>query len=60
MDEWHWGRLHRLPLKHVLSRAATSAQLLDHGGVPVHGDMDTVCNTGTGRIRGAPPARATA
>ena len=31
MSEWHWGRLHRLPLKHVLSNRGDLGQLLDHG-----------------------------
>jgi penicillin G amidase len=46
MASWQWGRLHRLPLKHVLSNRGDLGQLLDHGGVPVNGDMTTVCNTG--------------
>jgi penicillin amidase len=44
---WHWGRLHRLPLRHVLSSRGDLGQLLDHGGEPVRGDMVTVCNTGS-------------
>jgi penicillin G amidase len=47
MAAWHWGRLHRLPLKHVLSSRGELGQLLDHGGEPVRGDMVTVCNTGS-------------
>jgi penicillin amidase len=46
MATWHWGRLHRLPLRHVLSSRGDLRQLLDHGGGPVKGDMTTVCNTG--------------
>jgi penicillin G amidase len=45
---WHWGRLHRLPLKHVLSSRGDLGQLLDHAGEAVRGDMVTVCNTGSG------------
>jgi penicillin amidase len=48
LAQWHWGRLHRMPLKHVLSDRGDLAQLLDHGNVPVKGDTNTVCNTGTG------------
>ncbi len=48
MATWHWGRLHRLPLKHVLSARGDLRQLLDHGGAPVRGDMVTVCNTCSG------------
>ena len=47
MAGWQWGRLHRLPLKHVLSMRGDLGQLLNHGGVPVNGDMVTVCNTGS-------------
>ncbi len=48
MSAWHWGRLHRLPLKHVLASRGDLEQLLNHGGGPVKGDMITVCNTGSG------------
>jgi penicillin amidase len=48
MAAWQWGRLHQLPLKHVLSSRGELGQLLNHGGGPVKGDMITVCNTGSG------------
>ncbi len=48
MNEWTWGRLHRMSLKHVLSSIGDLSHLLDHGGQPVRGDMVTVCNTGSG------------
>jgi penicillin G amidase len=48
MDDWKWGRLHRLPLKHVLASRGDLGALLNHGGGPVKGDMTTVCNTGSG------------
>jgi penicillin amidase len=48
MSQWQWGRLHRMPLKHILSSRGDLAQLLDDGGGPVKGDMITVCNTGSG------------
>jgi penicillin amidase len=47
MSAWLWGRLHRLPLRHVLSNRGDLGQLLDHVGLPVKGDMTTVCNTGS-------------
>lgn len=47
MAGWQWGRLHRMPLKHVLSMRGDLGLLLNHGGVPVNGDMVTVCNTGS-------------
>ncbi len=48
MSAWSWGRVHRMPLKHVLSTRGELAQLLNDGGGPVKGDMITVCNTGSG------------
>lgn len=48
MSAWQWGRLHQMPLKHVLSHRGDLAQLLNHGGGGVKGDMITVCNTGSG------------
>ncbi|MBM3971205.1 MAG: penicillin acylase family protein [Planctomycetes bacterium] len=48
MSTWTWGRVHRMPLKHVLSTRGDLAQLLNDGGGPVKGDMITVCNTGSG------------
>ena len=48
LSEWTWGRVHQMPLKHVLSTRGDLAQLLNHGGGPVKGDMITVCNTGSG------------
>src|SRR5262249_5339825 len=32
MAGWAWGRLHTLPLRHVLSARGDLGQLLDHGG----------------------------
>lgn len=48
MATWTWGRLHVMPLRHVLSSRGDLAKLLDHGGAGVRGDMLTVCNTGGG------------
>lgn len=48
MQNWQWGHLHRMPLKHVLSSRGDLGELLNHGGAPVRGDMMTVCNTGSG------------
>jgi len=48
MQSWTWGRLHVLPLKHVLSGRGELGELLDHGGLPVPGNAHTVCNTGLG------------
>ncbi|MFO0820458.1 MAG: penicillin acylase family protein [Pirellulales bacterium] len=48
LSTWTWGRLHRMPLRHVLSARGDLGKLLDVEGGPVHGDMITVCNTGSG------------
>jgi penicillin amidase len=48
MASWTWERVHVMPLRHVLSGRGNLAQLLDHGGLPVAGDVTTVCNTGFG------------
>jgi penicillin amidase len=48
MSSWTWGRLHPMPLRHVLSNRGELARLLDHGGIAVRGDLSTVCNTGMG------------
>ncbi|MFM2093364.1 MAG: Acyl-homoserine lactone acylase QuiP precursor [Planctomycetota bacterium] len=48
MTQWQWGRLHQVPLIHVLAGRGDLAQLLNHGGGPIDGDMLTVCNTGSG------------
>ncbi len=45
---WRWERWHRMPLRHVLSRIGDLGLLLNHGDVPVPGDMTTVGNTGYG------------
>jgi acyl-homoserine lactone acylase PvdQ len=45
-SDWTWGRLHRMPLRHVLSARGDLGRLLDRGGIGVRGDMATVCNTG--------------
>jgi penicillin amidase len=48
MSHWQWGKIHILTLRHILSGRGDLGQLLDHGGVPVPGDAQTVCNTGLG------------
>jgi len=47
MSAWQWGRVHQMPLKHVLSFRGDLGELLSHGGGPISGDMNTVCNTGS-------------
>lgn len=48
MSQWRWERTHVMPLRHILSGRGDLALLLDHGHVPVKGDVTTVCNTGFG------------
>jgi penicillin amidase len=48
MSGWRWGRLHVMPLRHILSGRGDLGTLLDQGGLPVKGDATTVCNTGLG------------
>jgi len=48
ISKWTWGRLHVLPLKHVLSERGELGTLLNAGGQAVRGDFTTVCNTGRG------------
>lgn len=45
MPQWKWGGLHTLPLKHVLGTRGELGELLNHGGPPVRGNLNTVCNT---------------
>ncbi|HVX10978.1 MAG TPA: penicillin acylase family protein [Pirellulales bacterium] len=47
IDDWQWGRLHRLQVRHVLSGRGDLATLLDQPALAVGGDMLTVCNTGS-------------
>ncbi len=44
---WAWGRLHTLPLRHLLSDRGELGQLLDRGGEPVQGSGFVVSNTGS-------------
>lgn len=46
MDQWTWGRLHRIRLHHPLTYIGPLGALLDRGGNPVGGSGVTVCNTG--------------
>ena len=47
-EQWAWGNLHLMPLRHVLSARGELGQLLDHGDAGVKGESTTVCNTGSG------------
>jgi penicillin amidase len=46
--QWTWGRLHVLPMRHILSGRGDLGRLLDHGGLPVPGNAHTVCSTTSG------------
>lgn len=47
IDDWRWGRLHRMQVRHVLSERGDLAMLLDQPAPAVGGDSLTVCNTGS-------------
>jgi penicillin amidase len=47
MSAWQWGRLHRLPLQHLLSGRGELGRLLDRGGDAVRGNGLAVSNTGS-------------
>jgi len=47
MSTWHWGRLHTLPLRHLLSGRGDLGRLLDRGGEPVSGSGMVVANSGS-------------
>src|SRR5205085_2763510 len=42
---WKWGRLHTIVQKHFLSGIGDLGTLPDRSGIPVRGDMTTVCST---------------
>lgn len=46
MEEWCWGKLHTITLKHHLSNFGDVSKLLQRGGYPVGGNGTTVSNTG--------------
>ena len=48
VSSWKWGRLHLLKLNHVLGSRGDLGTLLNYGGQGVRGDMQAVCNTGSG------------
>lgn len=48
IDQWRWERLHRLTMNHVLASRGDLADLLNYAGMGVRGDMQSVCNTGSG------------
>ena len=47
MSGWNWGRLHTLPLQHLLSGRGDLGPLLDRGGEAVSGNGLVVSNTGS-------------
>ncbi|MBI3942104.1 MAG: penicillin acylase family protein [Chloroflexi bacterium] len=48
MSGWTYGRLHTITLKHSLSSRGDLGVLLNRGGYPVHGNLETVCNSASG------------
>jgi len=47
MSTWRWGRLHKLPLQHLLSGRGDLGRLMDRGGDAVRGNGLVVSNTGS-------------
>ena len=47
MSTWRWGRLHRLPLQHLLSGRGDLGSMLDRGGDAVSGNGLVVSNSGS-------------
>src|SRR5439155_25297546 len=45
MSTWQWSRLHTLVQKHALSGRGDLGEFLDRSGVPVRGDVTTVCSS---------------
>jgi penicillin G amidase len=45
LSSWTWNRLHTLVQKHFLSGRGDLGELLDRNGVPVRGDVTTVCSS---------------
>jgi penicillin amidase len=45
---WQWEKLHRLTMNHVLASRGDLSELLNYAGMGIRGDMQTVCNTGSG------------
>ncbi|MBI4305771.1 MAG: penicillin acylase family protein [Chloroflexi bacterium] len=54
MNEWEWGNVHRMALRHPLSGRGDLGKLLDRGGQQVGGNAFTVGNTGAGPDYEAP------
>jgi penicillin G amidase len=46
IDDWAWGKLHQIELKHPLGSAAALRGLLNRGPFPLGGDQHTVWATG--------------
>lgn len=53
VDDWQWQKLHRLTMNHVLASRGDLSELLNYAGMGVRGDMQSVCNTGSGPDWGA-------
>ncbi|MDA1055927.1 MAG: penicillin acylase family protein [Planctomycetota bacterium] len=46
--DWQWEKLHRLTMNHILFARGDLAELFNYAGMGVRGDMQSVCNTGSG------------
>jgi len=48
IEDWAWGKLHKLTYGHVLGRLPILGGFFNRGPYPVGGDADTIWATGTG------------
>ncbi len=43
LEEWQWGKLHRVIFRHALGVQAPLDRIFNCGPIPIGGDTDTVC-----------------
>lgn len=55
MQQWHYGRLHTLTLRHTLGRTSMLAPIFNRGSWPIGGDIDTICKGSAPHIVGREP-----
>lgn len=46
LNQWQWGKLHRITFAHALSLQKPLDKVFDRGPFPIGGDTDTPCQTG--------------
>jgi penicillin amidase len=45
IDEWQWGKLHRIAFPHAMGLQKPLDQVFNRGPIPIGGDTDTLCQT---------------